>query len=44
VACLEMVLRLYQVVYAPYYALFIVGPAALLIEMWIGSRGLRRLS
>jgi enediyne biosynthesis protein E5 len=44
VACLEMVLRLYQVVYAPYYALFIVGPAALLIEMWIGSRGSRRPS
>jgi Na+-translocating ferredoxin:NAD+ oxidoreductase RnfD subunit len=40
VASLEMILRLYQVVYAPYYALFIVGPAALLIEMWIGSRGL----
>jgi enediyne biosynthesis protein E5 len=40
VASLEMILRLYQVVYAPYYALFIVGPAALLIEMWIGSRRL----
>jgi enediyne biosynthesis protein E5 len=44
VASLEMVLRLYQVVYAPYYALFIVGPTALLIEAWIGSRGLRRAS
>lgn len=38
VALLEMVLRLYQNVYAPYYALFIVGPAALLIEMWLDSR------
>ena len=35
VASLEMILRLYQVVYAPYYALFIVGPTALLIETWI---------
>ena len=38
VALLETVLRLYQTVYAPYYALFIVGPAALLIEMWLDSR------
>lgn len=44
VAALEMILRLYQVVYAPYYALFIVGPSALLIETWIGSRGLRQAS
>jgi len=41
VALLEMVLRLYQNVYAPYYALFIVGPAALLIEMWLDSRRAR---
>ena len=41
VALLEMVLRLYQNVYAPYYALFIVGPAALLIEMWVDSRRAR---
>ena len=38
VALLETVLRLYQIVYAPYYALFIVGPTALLIEMWLDSR------
>jgi enediyne biosynthesis protein E5 len=37
VASLETVLRLYQNVYAPYYALFIVGPTALLIEMWLDS-------
>jgi Na+-translocating ferredoxin:NAD+ oxidoreductase RnfD subunit len=41
VALLEMLLRLYQNVYAPYYALFIVGPAALLIEMWLDSRRAR---
>ncbi len=34
----EMILRLSHVVYAPFYALFLVGPAALLIEMWFDSR------
>src|ERR1700737_669977 len=38
VALLEMVLRLNQVVYAPFYALFIVGPSAMLIEMLLDSR------
>ncbi len=38
VALLEMLLRLNQVVYAPLYALFIVGPTAMLIEMWLESR------
>jgi enediyne biosynthesis protein E5 len=38
VAVLEMVLRLRQVVYAPFYALFIVGPAAMLVEIWMESR------
>jgi enediyne biosynthesis protein E5 len=38
VALLEMALRLHQVVYAPFYALFIVGPSAMLIEMWMESR------
>jgi len=38
VALLEMVLRLRQVVYAPFYALFIVGPAAMLIEIWLDTR------
>jgi enediyne biosynthesis protein E5 len=32
VALVEMLLRLNEVVYAPFYALFLVGPAALLIE------------
>jgi hypothetical protein len=38
VAVAEMILRLYQVVYAPFYALFIVGPCAMLIEIWMDSR------
>ena len=38
VALVEMILRLNQVVYAPFYALFFVGPVALLIEMWLQSR------
>jgi enediyne biosynthesis protein E5 len=38
VALVETVLRLEQVVYAPFYALFIVGPVSLLIEMWLDSR------
>ena len=37
VAFVEMLLRLNQVIYAPFYALFLVGPAALLIEMALGS-------
>jgi hypothetical protein len=32
-----MILRLFHVIYAPYYALFMVGPTALLIEMWVRS-------
>jgi enediyne biosynthesis protein E5 len=39
VALLETVLRLNEVVYAPYYALFMVGPTALLIEDWLDWRG-----
>ena len=38
VAALETVLRLNEVVYAPFYALFIVGPIALLVEHWLQSR------
>jgi Na+-translocating ferredoxin:NAD+ oxidoreductase RnfD subunit len=38
VAVAEMILRLQQVVYAPFYALFIVGPTAMLIEIWMDSR------
>lgn len=38
VAFVEMLLRLGEVIYAPFYALFLVGPAALLVEMWWKSR------
>jgi|SRR5579883_292016 Na+-translocating ferredoxin:NAD+ oxidoreductase RnfD subunit len=38
VAVLEFFLRLDQSIYAPLYALFIVGPIAMLIEMWMSSR------
>jgi len=38
VAFVEFILRLMQVVYAPFYALFLVGPAANLIEIWWESK------
>ncbi len=41
VAVLEFFFRLNSSIYAPLYALFCVGPAALLIEMWIDSRHTR---
>jgi hypothetical protein len=35
VAFVEMLLRLNEIIYAPFYALFLVGPAALLAEqLW----------
>jgi Na+-translocating ferredoxin:NAD+ oxidoreductase RnfD subunit len=41
IAFVEFLMRLDQSVYAPLYALFWVGPAALLIEMWMDSRRAR---
>lgn len=38
VAFVEMILRLTENVHAPYYALFLVGPTANLIEIWLTSR------
>lgn len=38
VAVVEMFLRLAEVVYAPFYALFLVGPAALFLELRRESR------
>lgn len=38
VALLEMFFRLDQSIYAELYALFWVGPIALLVEMWLNSR------
>ncbi|HVW79230.1 MAG TPA: hypothetical protein VHB45_16565 [Alloacidobacterium sp.] len=37
VAIVEFFLRLDQSIYAPLYALFLVGPVAMLIEMWRNS-------
>ncbi|HEX9108325.1 MAG TPA: hypothetical protein VF832_13875, partial [Longimicrobiales bacterium] len=34
VAFVEMILRLNQVIYAPFYALFLVTPIPLLLESW----------
>jgi len=41
VAFVEMLLRLAEVVYAPFYALFLVGPASLLIESWLATHAAR---
>jgi Na+-translocating ferredoxin:NAD+ oxidoreductase RnfD subunit len=38
VAFVEFLLRLGEIVHAPFYALFLVGPIALLIEMWWSER------
>jgi Na+-translocating ferredoxin:NAD+ oxidoreductase RnfD subunit len=38
VAVVETVLRLNQVIYAPYYALFIVSPVTNLLEIWWTNR------
>lgn len=38
IAAAELGLRLDQCIYAPLYALFLVGPCALLVEMWLNSR------
>ena len=38
VAAVEAVFRLMQFVHSPYYALFIVGPIANLIEIWQDER------
>jgi Na+-translocating ferredoxin:NAD+ oxidoreductase RnfD subunit len=41
VALVEMVFRLNEVVYAPFYALFIVGALAMIVETWLESRSRR---
>ena len=35
VAVVEMILRLNEIVYAPFYALFLVGPVALVLDDWL---------
>jgi enediyne biosynthesis protein E5 len=44
VAFVEFLLRLNQVVYAPIYALFLVGPAANLVEIWWNQRQAKRIA
>ncbi|MDX1639274.1 MAG: RnfABCDGE type electron transport complex subunit D [Balneolaceae bacterium] len=34
IAAVEMIFRMNEAVYAPFYALFLVGPAAMIIEKW----------
>jgi hypothetical protein len=41
VAFVEMLLRLREVLYAPFYALFIVGPIAMLVQIWLDERASR---
>src|SRR5438477_170082 len=41
VALVEMFLRLNEVVYAPFYALFLVGPASLIVDEWMHARDVR---
>lgn len=38
VAVVETALRFFQSIYAPFYALFLVGPVANAIEIWMDSR------
>jgi Na+-transporting NADH:ubiquinone oxidoreductase subunit NqrB len=43
IAVVEFFMRLGSSIYAPLYALFWVGPAALFIEMWLDSRRVRTI-
>jgi hypothetical protein len=38
VAFVELLMRLGEILYAPFYALFIVGPLALVVEQWLDRR------
>jgi hypothetical protein len=42
-AFVEMLLRLREVLYAPFYALFIVGPIAMLVQIVMDQRKTRGL-
>ncbi|HKC65563.1 MAG TPA: RnfABCDGE type electron transport complex subunit D [Pyrinomonadaceae bacterium] len=44
IAFVEMILRLFQIVHAPYYALFLVGPTANLIEIYLTLRQRERVT
>lgn len=43
IAALEAVLRIYEFVYAPFYALFLIGPAAVLLEIALDRRAQARV-
>lgn len=43
IAALEAVLRIYEFVYAPFYALFLIGPAAVLLEIALARRAQARI-
>lgn len=38
IAFVEMIFRLNEAVYAPFYALFVVGPLAMMLELWWDDR------
>lgn len=38
IALVEMILRINEAVYAPFYALFLVGPLAMMLELWWDDR------
>ena len=42
VAVVEAILRLFEFVHAPYYALFLVGPAAVMVEIFLNRARVRR--
>ena len=44
VAFVEMLFRLGEVVYAPFYALFLVGMPAMVVEAWLDERKVRRIA
>jgi hypothetical protein len=44
VAFVEMLMRLAEVVYAPFYALFLVGSIAMILEIWRDRREGRHVS
>jgi hypothetical protein len=44
VAFVEMLMRLAEIVYAPFYALFLVGSIAMVVELWRDARRSRALS
>jgi len=44
IAVVEFILRMNQFIYAPFYALFLVGPVVLLVDMWLAKRKEARLA